>query len=80
MLQKFDTHSDFDAGVGSIFSKGLDFKSDKNRDVAILGDCDDGVLKLAEALGWKDELLQLQKDAAGSTAKKQNVTASGASE
>jgi len=46
-------------GVGNMFSKGLDFKSDKNRDVAILGDCDEGVLKLAEALGWKEDLLKL---------------------
>ncbi|OXA57473.1 NAD-dependent protein deacetylase sirtuin-2 [Folsomia candida] len=60
LLQKFNTHSDFDAGAGSIFSKGLDFKSERNRDVAILGDCDDGVLRLAEALGWKNDLLKLQ--------------------
>jgi len=72
-------------GVGSIFSKGLDFKSDKNRDVAILGDCDEGVRQLAEALGWKDELEQLQKDASyladtKATTKQQNVgTESGAS-
>jgi len=46
-------------GVGNVFSKGLDFKSDRNRDVAVLGDCDEGVLKLAEALGWKEDLLKL---------------------
>ncbi len=62
MLQKFDAHSDFNAGVGSIFSKGLNFKSETNRDVAILGNCDDGVMKLADALGWKDDLIKLQTD------------------
>jgi len=63
LLQKFDTHSDFNAGVGSLFSKGLNFNSELNRDVAILGDCDDGAMRLAEALGWKEDLLKLQADA-----------------
>lgn len=29
------------------------------RDVAFLGECDDGVLKLAQLLGWDEELKQL---------------------
>ncbi|XP_066948348.1 NAD-dependent protein deacetylase sirtuin-2-like isoform X1 [Macrobrachium rosenbergii] len=36
---------------------GLALDSARNtRDVALLGDCDDGCLKLAELLGWKDDL------------------------
>ncbi|KAM8793979.1 NAD-dependent protein deacetylase sirtuin-2 [Eudromia elegans] len=39
---------------------GLDFDSDKAyRDVAWLGDCDEGCLALAELLGWKEELQEL---------------------
>lgn len=39
---------------------GLALDSPNNtRDVALLGDCDDGCLKLAELLGWKDELQSL---------------------
>lgn len=45
-------------GMGS----GLDFDSEDNsRDVAWLGDCDDGCLKLAAGLGWEEELENLLK-------------------
>ncbi|XP_063306728.1 NAD-dependent protein deacetylase sirtuin-2 [Pelobates fuscus] len=41
---------------------GMDFDSDKAyRDVAWLGNCDDGCLALAESLGWKAELEELVK-------------------
>ncbi|KAM8977143.1 NAD-dependent protein deacetylase sirtuin-2 [Pelodytes ibericus] len=41
---------------------GMDFDSDKAyRDVAWLGNCDDGCLALAEFLGWKAELEELVK-------------------
>nr|CAD7430035.1 unnamed protein product [Timema monikensis] len=41
-------------------SSGLDFDSDNNvRDVAWLGDCDEGCQLLAEKLGWGAELKQL---------------------
>jgi hypothetical protein len=48
----------------------LDFNNEKNRDVFCQGDCDDGVMKLAEALGWKEDLLKLQQD----TAKKVTIS------
>ncbi|KAK7067012.1 NAD-dependent protein deacetylase sirtuin-2 [Halocaridina rubra] len=39
---------------------GLALDSSSNyRDVALLGDCDDGCMKLAEQLGWKEDLLKL---------------------
>ncbi|CAB4069913.1 SIRT2 [Lepeophtheirus salmonis] len=39
---------------------GMDFTSDRRyRDVAEIGTCDDGCKKLAEALGWKEELESL---------------------
>lgn len=42
------------------FGCGMDFDSDKAyRDVAWLGDCDEGCLALAELLGWKKELQEL---------------------
>lgn len=34
-------------------------------DVCVLGDCDTGVRKLADALGWRKELEELWRDAAG---------------
>lgn len=42
---------------------GLDFDSSSNiRDVLFLGDCDEGCLKLAEKLGWGDELKNLVEE------------------
>ncbi|XP_039181043.1 NAD-dependent protein deacetylase sirtuin-2-like isoform X1 [Crotalus tigris] len=42
---------------------GMDFDSEKAyRDVAWLGDCDEGCLALAELLGWKEELEELVKN------------------
>lgn len=42
------------------FGGGMDFDSDKAyRDVAWLGNCDDGCLALADLLGWKKELEEL---------------------
>ncbi|KAJ9578771.1 hypothetical protein L9F63_004979 [Diploptera punctata] len=46
-------------GMGS----GMDFDSENNtRDVAWLGDCDDGCQMLADKLGWGDELRKLVKE------------------
>ena len=42
---------------------GLGGRSD---DVLLLGDCDDGVRKLADALGWREELESLWKKTVGS--------------
>lgn len=42
-----------------MFARGMNFKSERNRDIAILGDCDDGVRKLAKALGWEEEFNKL---------------------
>ncbi|CAL8144023.1 unnamed protein product [Orchesella dallaii] len=42
-----------------MFARGMNFKSERNRDIAILGDCDDGVRKLAKALGWEQEFDKL---------------------
>ncbi|XP_038077756.1 NAD-dependent protein deacetylase sirtuin-2-like [Patiria miniata] len=43
-------------------SVGFNFDyADNYRDVFYLGSCDDGFYKLAELLGWKDELVQLIK-------------------
>lgn len=44
------------------FGCGMDFDSAKAyRDVAWIGDCDEGCLALAELLGWKKELEELVK-------------------
>jgi NAD-dependent deacetylase sirtuin 2 len=44
------------------FGGGLDFDGkDNTRDVAWLGDCDDGCLLLAEKLSWGDELKKLRE-------------------
>ncbi|KAK6603461.1 Sir2 family protein [Botrytis cinerea] len=40
-------------------------------DVAILGDCDSGVRKLADALGWRDELEELWISVGGNTKQKE---------
>lgn len=45
-----------------LFQSAFNFKSSGSRDVFIQGACDDGVMKLAEALGWKDELLKLANE------------------
>ncbi|XP_054855756.1 NAD-dependent protein deacetylase sirtuin-2 [Eublepharis macularius] len=45
------------------FGCGMDFDSEKAyRDVAWLGDCDEGCLALAELLGWKKELEKLVRE------------------
>ena len=57
LINREKVHEDI-VGVGY----GFDFDSDnKYRDVALLGDCDEGCLQLAELLGWKEELLELVK-------------------
>lgn len=58
LLEKLGTHSNFDLGTAS-FGRGMNFKSDRNRDIAVLGDCDDGVRKLAKALGWEEDFNKL---------------------
>ncbi|XP_066147437.1 NAD-dependent protein deacetylase sirtuin-2 [Euwallacea fornicatus] len=71
-------------------SGGLEFDLKGNtRDVAWLGDCDDGCLMLAEKLGWGDELTKLvkaehekidkQKHGRGDGDKKPSVEAKGGS-
>uniref|UniRef100_A0ACB8FT37 NAD-dependent protein deacetylase sirtuin-2 n=1 Tax=Sphaerodactylus townsendi TaxID=933632 RepID=A0ACB8FT37_9SAUR len=67
------------------FGCGMDFDSEKAyRDVAWLGDCDEGCLALAELLGWKDELEKLVReehaaiDAKSSQAVGDGASASGA--
>ncbi|KAM4698869.1 NAD-dependent protein deacetylase sirtuin-2 [Discoglossus pictus] len=61
------------------FGGGMDFDSEKAyRDVAWLGNCDDGCLALADFLGWKGELEALVKkehaaiDAASQKAEKKS--------
>lgn len=55
-LEKLGAHSDFDLGTAPhMFAKGMNFKSERNRDVAVLGDCDAGVQKLIKALGWEED-------------------------
>ncbi|KAG0721368.1 NAD-dependent protein deacetylase sirtuin-2 [Chionoecetes opilio] len=45
---------------GMLSSSGLALDSPRNiRDVALLGDCDQGCAKLADLLGWKDEYEKL---------------------
>lgn len=53
--------------------KSLLYGKPKNiRDVAFLGDCDAGVMELAEALGWEEELCQLISDGQKEISKKVN--------
>ncbi|KAH8276338.1 hypothetical protein KR026_012268 [Drosophila bipectinata] len=52
-------------------------KPNNTRDVAYLGDCDAGVLALAKALGWDDELQQLIAKEKGKLEKKQPQRESG---
>lgn len=49
------------AGVHHSKSSGFDFKwkYGLNRDVAFLGDCDEGVEELVKLLGWEKELERL---------------------
>lgn len=51
------------AGVHNSKSSGFDFKwkYGTNRDVAYLGDCDEGIEKLANLLGWEKDLEKLYK-------------------
>jgi NAD-dependent histone deacetylase SIR2 len=42
-------------------------------DVVVLGDCDEGVRKLAEALGWLDELELLWRDVGGNVKEKEAI-------
>ena len=42
---------------------GFNFNNRSTQDVALLGDCDAGCMKLAEALGWDEDLKQLQRAA-----------------
>ncbi|KAI9247998.1 DHS-like NAD/FAD-binding domain-containing protein [Phascolomyces articulosus] len=48
------------AGASNSSKSGFDFKwKHKRRDVAHLDDCDSGIEKMAELLGWKDELHEM---------------------
>ena len=45
---------------GMLSSSGLALDSPRNiRDVALLGDCDDGCIKLVDMLGWKVSYLNV---------------------
>jgi len=63
LLKRFTSQKDFDKtspAFGALLGKeGLNFEDSENRDVALLGDCDDQVIKLAETLGWMDDLQKL---------------------
>nr|XP_033811473.1 NAD-dependent protein deacetylase sirtuin-2 isoform X2 [Geotrypetes seraphini]XP_033811474.1 NAD-dependent protein deacetylase sirtuin-2 isoform X2 [Geotrypetes seraphini] len=63
------------------FGCGMDFDSEKAyRDVAWLGNCDDGCMALAEHLGWKKELEDLvNKEHAAIDAKSSTEAARGVS-
>lgn len=64
LINRTKVGNDF-GGIGSWFmmGPGLMFDNPKNtRDIAYIGDCDDGCWALAEALGWKDELNELIKN------------------
>ncbi|GBP15901.1 NAD-dependent protein deacetylase Sirt2 [Eumeta japonica] len=63
LINRTKVGNDF-GGISSWFMSGpgLMFDNPKNtRDIAYIGDCDDGCLALAESLGWKDELQNLIK-------------------
>lgn len=45
--------------VGTWRDGGFDFKRETSRDCFFQGDCDDGCLQLATALGWKEDLEKL---------------------
>ncbi|XP_037819019.1 NAD-dependent protein deacetylase Sirt2 [Lucilia sericata] len=63
LINRTKVGNDF-GGISSWFMSGpgLMFDNPKNtRDIAYIGDCDDGCLALADALGWKDELQELIK-------------------
>lgn len=46
----------------SVGDYGLELNMSRNyRDVAFIGSCDEGILLLAELIGWKDELIALIK-------------------
>jgi len=59
-----------------MFARGMNFKSERNRDIAVLGDCDDGVKKLVKALGWEDDFNKLCQNKDKPTA---SATSAGAS-
>ena len=60
LLERFGGDDDMDITSLLLNSRGLNFEDKRNRDVALLGDCDEGVLKLAEALGWTEDLIKIQ--------------------
>jgi hypothetical protein len=40
----------------ALFGKtGFNFSDERNRDVALIGNCDDGVFTLAKELGWEKD-------------------------
>jgi len=43
----------------------LEFGPENTRDAAFLGDCDDGVMRLADLLGWKVEFEELLRNKTG---------------
>jgi len=51
-----------DVGIANLLlGSGFDFESELNRDIALLGDCDEGVEKLIKELGWESEFLKVKK-------------------
>ena len=50
------------------YNHGFDFSEGTYRDALYRGDCDDGVGKLCELLGWQDELKALVESGAAQAA------------
>ena len=63
LRKRFVSQEDFDItgeAFGALLGReGFNFEDPRNRDLALVGDCDDGVMKLATSFGWKDELEKL---------------------
>ncbi len=57
------SQEDFDItgeAFGALLGReGFNFEDPRNRDLALVGDCDEGVQKLAASLGWVDDLQNL---------------------
>lgn len=63
---------------GSPLSRSLafDFNSRVPKDVFWQGDCEDGCVRLAELLGWSDNLFAIQQDSLNSNLSRQSIAKS----
>jgi len=63
LLKRFTSQKDFDKtspAFGALLGKeGLNFEDSQNKDVALLGDCDDQVIRFAECMGWNSDFQKL---------------------